>query len=102
MALLMAAILLRTARQDVERLVEAATQIDISQIDQIVEENLEADEEEDEEGVGSRRNGQMPRASTSAERFPPTRRHVASSHLAGGTRRCESCREALRPPFPGG
>jgi hypothetical protein len=50
MALLMAAILLRTGRQDVERLVEAATQIDISQIDQIVEENLEADEEEDEEG----------------------------------------------------
>jgi hypothetical protein len=47
--LLMAAILLRTGRQDVERLVEAARQIDISQIDQIVEENLEEDEEEDEE-----------------------------------------------------
>lgn len=49
MALLMAAILLRTGRQDVERLVEVARHIDISQIDQIVEENLEEDEEEDEE-----------------------------------------------------
>jgi hypothetical protein len=49
MALLMAAILLRTGRQDVERLVEAARQIDISQIDEIVEENL--DEEEEDEGI---------------------------------------------------
>jgi hypothetical protein len=48
MALLMAAILLRTGRQDVERLLNALGQIDISEIDEIVEENL--DEEEDEDG----------------------------------------------------
>jgi len=48
MALLMAAILLRTGRQDVHQLLNALGHIDISEIDEIVEENL--DEEEDEEG----------------------------------------------------
>ena len=48
MALLMAAILLRTGRQDVGRLLNALGQIDISEIDEIVEENL--DEEDEEEG----------------------------------------------------
>jgi L-rhamnose mutarotase len=48
MALLMAAILLRTGRQDVHQLLDAIGHIDINQIDEIVEENL--DEEEDEEG----------------------------------------------------
>jgi hypothetical protein len=48
MVLLMAAILLRTGRQDVGRLLNALGQIDISAIDEIVEENL--DEEDEEEG----------------------------------------------------
>jgi hypothetical protein len=47
MALLMAAILLRTGRQDVAKLIDAAGQIDISEIDEIVEERM--DEKEDEE-----------------------------------------------------
>ena len=47
MALLMAAILLRTGRQDVHQLLDAIGQIDIDQIDEIVEENLD---EEGEEG----------------------------------------------------
>jgi hypothetical protein len=48
MALVMAAILLRTGRQDVDQLLDAIGQISIDGIDEIVEENL--DEEEDEEG----------------------------------------------------
>jgi hypothetical protein len=47
MALLMAAILLRTDRQDVHQLLDAIGQIDIDQIDEIVEENRD---EEGEEG----------------------------------------------------
>ena len=48
MALLMAAILLRTGRQDIHQLLDAIGQIDINQIDEIVEEALEEDEEEEE------------------------------------------------------
>jgi hypothetical protein len=50
MALLMAAILLRTGRQDVNQLLEATGRIDIEGIDEIVEGALEEDGEEDEEG----------------------------------------------------
>ena len=48
MALLMAAILLRTGRQDVHQLLDAIGQIDMDEIDEIVEEP--PDGEEDEEG----------------------------------------------------
>jgi hypothetical protein len=45
MALLMAAILLRTGRQDVAKLIGVAGQIDMGEIDEIVEENLDGEEE---------------------------------------------------------
>jgi hypothetical protein len=48
MALVMAAILLRTGRQDVRQLLDAIGQIDMDEIDEIVEEST--DEEEDEGG----------------------------------------------------
>ena len=48
MVLLMAAILLRTGRQDIHQLLDAIGQVDIEEIDETMEENL--DEEDEEEG----------------------------------------------------
>jgi hypothetical protein len=46
MALLMAAILLRTGRQDVHLLMDALNHINVDRIDEIVEESMDEEEEE--------------------------------------------------------